>query len=106
MPTNILIPKFGKSETIPAWVERSLRQGNFLHKLLEREKAATNFRLVNHAQKYRNYERRKGSDFELISVMDARTFMRWQQTDAGIVTDPKEFKKLVKDNPVMTPWKR
>jgi hypothetical protein len=103
---NIIIPKFGKSETIPAWVERSLRHGNFLHELMRREKGSTDQRLQRAVQKYRNYERRKGSDFELISVMDGRTFMRWQQTDEGIIQDPKEFKKLVKDNPVMTPWKR
>lgn len=103
---NILIPKFAKeAETLPAWVERGLRQGNFLQRMLQREKHQTGQRLTRAVQGHRNYQRKRGSEFELLSVMDARTFQRWQQTDPGIIEDPGEFRKLVKDNPVMTPWK-
>lgn len=106
MATNIIVPKFKEGEELPAWVDRSLRNGGFLHELMRREKQATQARLVHSAQPYRNYERRKGSEFNLLSTMDLTTFLRWQQTDEGIVNDPKAFKKLVKDNPAMTPWRR
>ncbi len=103
---NIIVPKFAaEGESIPGWMERALREGNFLHRALQRERARTGQRLNRAAQGFRNYERRRGSEFELLSVMDGRTFHRWQQTDPGIIEDPGEFKKLVKDNPVMTPWK-
>jgi hypothetical protein len=106
MSVQIIVPKFGEGESIPTWVERSLREGNFLHRMLQREKADTNRRMQQKALPYKNYERRKGSEFELLSVMDARTFQRWATSEPGIIEDPNEFKKLVKDNPVMTPWRR
>ena len=102
---NIIVPKFGQEEGIPAWVERSMRQGNFLHKYLERERARTNHRMTQTAEAFKDYKRKPGSEFELISVMDGRTFQRWNQTDPGIIEDPKEFKKLIRDNPEMTPWR-
>lgn len=105
MAVNIIIPKFGNSESIPAWVERSMRHGNFLHEMLRREKAATNFRQRQVAQRYAGYERRPGSDFNLIGVTDATTFQRWYQTDPGIIEDPSEFKKFVKQNPEMRPFR-
>lgn len=106
MGLNIIIPKFTKEgESLPAWMERGLREGNFLHRMLGREQHRTQQRLVHVAQPYRNYERRRGSEFELLSVMDARTYQRWHKTDPGILEDPGQFKKLVRDNPVMTPWR-
>lgn len=106
MGLNLIIPKFnGESEGISAWVERGLREGNFLQKMLAREKADTERRLAQNAQPYRNYERPRGSEFELLSVMDGRTFQRWYADEPGIIQDPNEFKKLVKDNRVLTPWR-
>ena len=105
MSLNIVIPKFTESESLPNWMERGLRQGNFLHRILEREKAMTGKRMTHVAQGYRNFEQKLKSEFELLSVMDGRTFLRWAIAEPGIVEDKNEFKKLVKDNPVMTPWR-
>lgn len=106
MGLNLIIPKFAAgAESLPNWVERGLREGNFLQRMLRREQHQTQQRLVRTAQGHRNYQRKRGSEFELLSVMDARTFQRWRLTDPGIIEDPGEFRKLVKDNPVMTPWR-
>lgn len=106
MGLNILIPKFAKAaETLPNWVERGLREGNFLSRMLAREKHDTQQRLVRAGAGHRNYQRKRGSEFELLSVMDGRTFHRWQQAEPGIIEDAQEFRKLVKDNRVMTPWR-
>lgn len=103
---NIIVPRFAKeSESLPNWVERGLREGNFLQQMLAREKQRTPQRMIRAGLGHRNYERKRGSEFELLSVMDARTFQRWYKTDPGIIEDEGQFKKLVKDNRVMTPWR-
>jgi len=103
---NIIIPKFAETqEAMPDWVERTLRNGCFLHEYLRREKARTTERMRTVAAQNQDYERRRGSEHNLVGVMDMRTWMRWQLSEPGVMEDVKEFKKLVKDNPEMTPWK-
>lgn len=103
---NIIIPKFNeKSESMPDWVERTMRNGCFLHEYLRREKLQTPQRMREMAKVNQDYKRKPGCEHNLVGVMDVRTWMRWQLSEPGIMEDVKEYRKLARDNPEMTPWK-
>jgi hypothetical protein len=40
-----------------------------------------------------------------MSVVDARTWFRWQQVDPHFWSDTKNIEKFTKDNPIAAPWK-
>ena len=85
--------------------ERELRLGGVLNRKLQRERGNTFSRLKRTAQRHRNYERKKGCELELMSVVDARTWFRWQQEDPHFWSDKKNIEKFTKDNPIAAPWK-
>jgi len=107
MALNIIIPKFGQfSEAMKRWTERELRTGSRLWRYVERERANYRARQARVAARHRNYERRRGSEFELVSVMDARAWFRmFQESGGAIFEDPGELKKFIRDNPEVQPWR-
>lgn len=107
MAVNIVIPKFGSfSQAMQNWTERELRSGSRMFRYVEREKANYRARQAKVAARHRDYQRRRGSDFELVSVLDARTWFRmFQESGGAIFEDAGELKKFIRDNPEVEPWR-
>lgn len=103
---NILVPK-QRGESFPVWMERSLREGGFFRRLLdaERSRQATRARLEAAALPHRHYQRKPGSEYDLLAVVDPRTYMRWRLQDPDFWHDKRNVQKFVQDNPVCAPWK-
>ena len=98
---DILIPRWGHSDPL----ERELRFGTWLHKRIEREKAGTTRRMRQASLPYRNMRTRQMGELTLTGVIDARTFFRWMQTDPHFWEDKGNWKRFVRDNPEVQPWK-
>mgnify|MGYP003659783009 FL=1 len=103
---QVFIPKFDKltSGTQKSF-ERELRLGGVLNRKLQRERGNTFSRLKRTAERHKNYQRKPGCELELMSVVDARTWFRWQQEDPHFWSDKKNIEKFTKDNPIAAPWK-
>jgi hypothetical protein len=103
---NIIIPQCGSTRREKEMYEREFRTGGwFLNDYISKEKHGYKDRQAKIANKYRNYQRKQGSEFELAAVVDARTFFRWQGQDRHFWEDPKNIEKITKDNPEMASWK-
>jgi hypothetical protein len=103
---EILVPKFGGlTGTARRTVENELRFGTWLKKRLTRERADTKRRMVAAAAPYRNVARRQMGELTLTGIIDARTYFRWLQTDPDFFKDKNNWKRFVKDNPEVQPWK-
>ena len=104
--SSIIIPQCGKSRKERELYEREFRTGGwFLNNYIDKEKNGYKNRQTSIARKYRNYERKRGSEFDLAAVVDARTFFRWQQEDPQFWEDPANIKRVTKDNPETASWK-
>jgi hypothetical protein len=72
---QVFIPKFDNlAPSKRRSFERELRLGGVLNRKLQRERGNTFSRLKRTAQRYRNYERKKGCELELMSVVDTAIF--------------------------------
>src|SRR5438445_10710837 len=65
---EIFVPKW---KTVPISFERELRTGGLLHEKLRRERGDTRQRLARAALPHRNYQRPRGSEWNLQAVVDA-----------------------------------
>ena len=102
---EILIPKFGgMTGTARRQVENEIRFGKFVDRRIERERADTRRRMIEAAMPYRNANRQLG-ELTLSGIIDARTFFRWMQTDPDFWRDRNNWKRFVRDNPEVQPWK-
>ena len=105
MSLQIIVPKFGgMTGTAQRTIENELRFGTWLQKRLDRERADTKRRMVETAAPYRNARRQMG-EFTLTGVIDARTYFRWVQTDPNFFQDKGNWKRFVRDNPEVQPWR-
>lgn len=107
MGLNIVIPKFASfSQGMKNWTERELRSGSRLWQYVERERRRYRDRQAKVAARHRNYQRPKGSDFEMVSALDARTWFRmFQESGGAIFEEPGELRKFIRDNPEVEAWK-
>lgn len=102
---EILIPKFGgMTGSARRRVENDIRFGRFVDQRIARERADTRRRLVAAAIPYRDANRQMG-ELTLTGVIDARTYFRWLQTDPDFFRDKGNWKRFVRDNPEVQPWK-
>jgi hypothetical protein len=102
---QVIIPKYGGlTGTTRRTVENELRFGAWLQKRLDRERADTRRRMVEAAIPYRKARRQMG-ELTLTGIIDARTFFRWMQTDPDFWRDKGNWKRFVRDNPEVQPWK-
>jgi len=85
-------------------IENEIRFGKFVDRRIERERADTRRRMIEAAMPYRNANRQLG-ELTLSGIIDARTFFRWMQTDPDFWRDRNNWKRFVRDNPEVQPWK-
>jgi hypothetical protein len=97
---QIFIPKWGGRP-----IEKELRFGTWLRERLERERLDTRRRMIRAAAPYRNVTNRQVGELTLTGVIDARTFFRWMQVDRHFWDDKGNWKRFVRDNPEVQPWK-
>lgn len=103
---EILIPKFGSlTRSRQRSLEREMRFGKTLDKYVARERADTKRRLLAAALPHKDVARRQVGELELTGVIDPRTYFRWLQTDPYFWHDKGNWKRFVKDNPEVQPWK-
>lgn len=103
---EILTPKFGGlTGTARRTIENELRFGSWLQRKIARERADTKRRMVAAAVPYRNVRNRQMGELTLTGIIDARTYFRWLQTDPNFFKDKANWKRFVKDNPEVQPWK-
>lgn len=100
---DILVPKW---KTVPFTFERELRTGGLLHEKLRRERGDTKRRLKAAALPHKDYQRPRGSEFDLKAVVDLRTWFRWWDTDSSFWSDMKNIERFVRDNPEVAPWRQ
>jgi hypothetical protein len=102
---EILIPKFGGlTNSSRRRIENEIRFGKWIDRRIERERADTRRRMIKAAVPYRNANRQMG-ELTLSGIIDARTFFRWMQTDPDFWRDRNNWKRFVRDNPEVQPWK-
>ena len=103
---EILTPKFGGlTGTARRTIENELRFGSWLQRKIARERADTKRRMVAAAVPYRNVRNRQMGELTLTGIIDARTYFRWLQTDPHFFKDKGNWRRFVKDNPEVQPWK-
>ena len=86
------------------WWNRELKDGGFLQRYLEREKALSFKRLRAVARRTWKRECNKKSDFRLRCVLPAREFFRLRAMDRHFFEDDTNIKNLVRDNPEVHAW--
>ena len=105
MPSQILIPKFGKHGREAARADRALRDPEIYREYVNMEKAKYRRRAGSIFQRYKNFQQNKKAELWLEGVCDARTWFRWQQEDPDFWKCDSNVKRILKDNKEMTPWK-
>ena len=101
---NIIIPKFSNlSRSRRNRMEREFRTGSFAGDYVALEKQAYRKNAQKIFQKYKNWRRKPGSEYELESTIPARTYFRWKQVDPHIWDDQKNVNKFLSDNPECKP---
>lgn len=102
---DILIPKFGGRGRDGASAARAFRDMELYKQYVDAEKQQYRKRAQGIFGRYKNYQANKKAELRLTGVVDARTYMRWQQVDPHFWEDDNNVKRILKDNPEMTPWK-
>ena len=86
-------------------IENELRFGTWLQRKIARERADTKRRMVAAALPYKGVQNRQLGELTLTGIIDARTYFRWLQTDPDFFKDKGNWKRFVRDNPEVQPWK-
>ena len=102
---DILIPKFGGRGRDGASVARAFRDPKLFTEYIAAEKSKYRGNAQKIFSRYRNHQRRPGAELDLAGVIPARTYFRWMQVDPHFWEDDGNVKRILKDNPEMTPWK-
>ena len=102
---DILIPKFGGRGRDGASAARAFRDPKLYANYIAAEKAKYRGDAQKIFSRYKNYQRRAGSELEQECVVPARTYFRWMQVDPHFWEDDANVKKFIKDNPEARPWK-
>jgi len=105
MPGQILIPKFGGRGRDGASAARAFRDPAMFKSYVDAEKHRYRRRAQDVFSRYKNYQHNKKAELRLMGVIDARTYMRWQEVDPHFWDDDANVKKFIKDNRETTPWK-
>jgi len=105
MPGQILIPKFGRRGQDAARANRAFRDVGMFKKYVDAEKHRYRRRAQDVFSRYKNYQHNKKAELRLEGVIDARTYMRWQEVDPHFWDDDANVKKFLKDNRETQPWK-
>ena len=103
---EILVPKWGGMfAESRRTIERELRFATWLQERIQREKADTRRRMLKTALPYKDVKQRQVGELTLTGIIDGRTFYRWMQTDPHFWEDKGNWKRFVRDNPEVQPWK-
>ena len=95
----VLVRKYHRLQSWRAWLDKELKEGGYLNKYLEREKALTPARYRSLARRLAKFKQNNKSDFRVRAHVPARDFFRWRHTDPHFFDDNANLKSLKRNNP-------
>jgi hypothetical protein len=95
---QVLVRKARRKLAFEAWLAREMKDGGFLQRYLEREKAQTTARIRAVAKRTEGFKQSSKTDFRVLAQVPAREYFRWRKVDPDFWKDDGNLRSLRRDN--------
>lgn len=101
---GIIVPDRRKVIALGDWFFKELREGGFLKRYVDAEKAELPKLIRATAIRERNFVQNNKSEWRRMASIPGRLYHRWLAEDPDFWKDRKNLKSLKRDNPELAIW--